>query len=112
MPASAIMPIMAVAVKKTGLLKPPTGRLTMRLSSQKPGRMPMSVSRDRQHDDHRQDVRRRLIDQQDVDRHEGRREGDAQVLKTSSVIFHSPSPAPVNGQSGGQRVAFQSGTGD
>ena len=42
--ASAIMPIIAVAVKKTGLAKPPTGRSTSTLSSQKPGMMPISVS--------------------------------------------------------------------
>ena len=44
MPASAIMPIMPVAVKKTGVAYSPTGEVNSRLSSQKPGMMPMMVS--------------------------------------------------------------------
>ena len=44
MPASAIMPIMAVAVKNTGLSNPPTGLLPNAFSSQKPGMMPIMVS--------------------------------------------------------------------
>ena len=38
------MPIIAVAVKKTGFGKPPIGSADQQLSSQKPGMMPISVS--------------------------------------------------------------------
>ncbi len=43
MPARAIMPIIAVAVKKIGVSYPPTGRSAITLSSQKPGMMPIIV---------------------------------------------------------------------
>ena len=44
MPASAIMPIMPVAVNQTGLRCPPTSAAVNRLSSQKPGMIPMMPS--------------------------------------------------------------------
>jgi hypothetical protein len=44
MPASAIMPIIAVAVKKVGFGKPPISPPLTSPSSQNPGRMPISVN--------------------------------------------------------------------
>ena len=43
MPASAIMPIIAVAVKKTGFGQPPMPAPPSRSRSQKPGMIPISV---------------------------------------------------------------------
>ena len=81
MPASAIMPIIAVAVKKTGFGWPPIGWSVITFKQPEAGHDADHRQRNRQHDQHRQHPRTGLKHQDDEDAQQGCAEGQPEVAK-------------------------------
>jgi hypothetical protein len=79
MPPNAIMPIMPVAVKKTGSANPPTVFPVIRLSSQKSGHGADQGQGNGHHDEQGHEKGAGLHDEQDVDARQCRGKGDAHV---------------------------------
>ena len=92
-PASAIMPIMAVAVKNVGLAI--AGDRLVGEQVQQPESRHDADHRQRNghHDDQRNQQRAGLRHQQHADQQQRHAEGQAQVAEHVTVMFHSPSPA-------------------
>ena len=81
MPAPAMNPIIEVAVKNAPI-------------SACAGRMPDERERDGQHDRQRRDERLEPADDEDVDQHEHRREGDAEIAE--DLVRDVPLAVPLH----------------
>ena len=64
--------------------------------SQWPGRMPIKAERDRRHDDDRRQERLKLRDDQQINQHQRRREGETHIPKR--FIGNVPLAVPLHGE--------------